>query len=177
MSKCYDLFSKKSCWFKLSIHELHNWHDVMWLHLTGLPTYPKGIKPNIVCTNNFNWLERTFTWLIMQDLVLGSQRNGYQRLKLTFLIVISWSMIIFHYSWTFFTSTLFIYLFHFTLFLFFFFFFCISLHACSLPSARDLSNIIFGVPMSNHKEWGEFKDNVIKQQFGWRRKVRLLGDC
>ena len=35
-------------------------------------------------------------------------------------------------------------------------------HACSLPSTRDRSNIILGVPRSNHKEQGKFKDNVIK---------------
>ena len=34
--------------------------------------------------------------------------------------------------------------------------------ACSLPSAGDRSNIILGVPRSNHKEQGKFKDNVIK---------------
>ena len=49
--------------------------------------------------------------------------------------------------------------------------------ACSLPSARDRSNIILGVSKSNHKEQDQFKDNIIKQQFGWRRKVLLLGDC
>ena len=38
--------------------------------------------------------------------------------------------------------------------------------ACSLPSAGDGSNIIFGVPRSNHKEWGKSKDNINKQQFG-----------
>ena len=32
-------------------------------------------------------------------------------------------------------------------------------HACSLPSAGDRSNIILGVPRSNHKEQGKFKDN------------------
>ena len=34
--------------------------------------------------------------------------------------------------------------------------------ACSLPSAGDRSNIILGVPRSNHKERGKFKDNVKK---------------
>ena len=34
--------------------------------------------------------------------------------------------------------------------------------ACSLPSAGDCSNIILGVPRSNHKEQGKFKDNIIK---------------
>ena len=34
--------------------------------------------------------------------------------------------------------------------------------ACSLPSVGDRSNIILGVPRSNHKEQGKFKDNVIK---------------
>ena len=34
--------------------------------------------------------------------------------------------------------------------------------ACSLPSAGDRSNIIFGVPKSNYKEQGKFKDNIIK---------------
>ena len=34
--------------------------------------------------------------------------------------------------------------------------------ACSLPSAGDRSNIILGVPRSNHKEQGKFKNNVIK---------------
>ena len=38
--------------------------------------------------------------------------------------------------------------------------------ACSLLSAGDRSNIILGVPRSNHKEWRRFKDNVTKQQFG-----------
>ena len=42
----------------------------------------------------------------------------------------------------------------------------ISPPACSLPSARDRSNIILGVPRSNHKEWGKFKDYVIKKTFG-----------
>ena len=37
--------------------------------------------------------------------------------------------------------------------------------ACSLPSAGDRSNIILGVPRSNHKERGKFKDNVIKKTF------------
>ena len=38
---------------------------------------------------------------------------------------------------------------------------------CSLPSAGDRNNIILKVPRSNHKEWGKFKDNVIKKkQFG-----------
>jgi len=36
-------------------------------------------------------------------------------------------------------------------------------NACSLPSARDRSNIILGVPRSNHKEQDRFKDNIIKQ--------------
>ena len=38
--------------------------------------------------------------------------------------------------------------------------------ACSLPSAGDRSNIFLGVPRSNHKERGKFKDNVIKKTFG-----------
>ena len=38
--------------------------------------------------------------------------------------------------------------------------------ACSLPSAGDCSNIILGVPRSNHKEQDRFKDNIIEQQFG-----------
>ena len=37
-----------------------------------------------------------------------------------------------------------------------------ELSACSLPSAGDCSNIILGVPRSNHKEQGKFKDNIIK---------------
>ena len=37
--------------------------------------------------------------------------------------------------------------------------------ACSLPSTGDRSNIILGVPRSNHKEQGKFKDNVIKKSF------------
>ena len=37
-----------------------------------------------------------------------------------------------------------------------------QLSACSLPSARDRSNIILEVPRSNHKEQGKFKDNIIK---------------
>ena len=32
-------------------------------------------------------------------------------------------------------------------------------HACSLPSAGDRSNIILGVPRSNHNEQGKFKDH------------------
>ena len=35
--------------------------------------------------------------------------------------------------------------------------------ACSLPSARDRSNIIFGVTRSNYKERSKFKDNVTKK--------------
>ena len=35
--------------------------------------------------------------------------------------------------------------------------------ACSLPSVGDHSNIILGVPRSNHKERGKFKNNVIKK--------------
>ena len=35
-------------------------------------------------------------------------------------------------------------------------------YACSLPSVGDRSNIILGVPRSNHKEQGKFKDNIIK---------------
>ena len=38
------------------------------------------------------------------------------------------------------------------------------LSACSLPSARDHSNIILGVPRSNHKEQSKFKDNVTKKK-------------
>ena len=37
-------------------------------------------------------------------------------------------------------------------------------HACSLLSAGDRSNIILGVPKSNHKEQSTFKDNVIKKK-------------
>ena len=48
---------------------------------------------------------------------------------------------------------------------------------CSLLSAGDRSNIILRVPKSNHNKQGKFKDNIIKQQFGWRRKVLLPGDC
>ena len=42
--------------------------------------------------------------------------------------------------------------------------------ACLLPSARDRSNIILGVPKSKHKERGRFKDNVIKKNI----KKKLL---
>ena len=49
--------------------------------------------------------------------------------------------------------------------------------ACSLPSAGHSNNIILGVPRSNHKEQDRFKDNIIKQNFGYRRKILLLGDC
>ena len=42
--------------------------------------------------------------------------------------------------------------------------------ACSLPSAGDCSNIILGVPRSNHKEWGKFKDNVIKKTIWVKKK-------
>ena len=48
---------------------------------------------------------------------------------------------------------------------------------CSLLSAGDRSNRILRVPKSNHNKQGKFKDNIIKQQFGWRRKVLLPGDC
>ena len=41
-----------------------------------------------------------------------------------------------------------------------------SVHACSLSSAKDRSNIILGIPRSNHKEQDKFKDNIVKQQFG-----------
>ena len=34
--------------------------------------------------------------------------------------------------------------------------------ACSLPSAGDRSNIFLGLPRSNDKEQGKFKDNIIK---------------
>ena len=37
-----------------------------------------------------------------------------------------------------------------------------NIPACSLPSAGDRSNIILGVPRSNHKEQDKFKDNIIK---------------
>ena len=40
----------------------------------------------------------------------------------------------------------------------------LGLSACSLPSARDCSNIILGVPRSNHKKRSKFKDNVIKKK-------------
>ena len=50
-------------------------------------------------------------------------------------------------------------------------------NAWSLPSVGNCSNKILGVPRLNHKEQGEFKDAIIKQQFGWRRKVLFLGDC
>ena len=49
--------------------------------------------------------------------------------------------------------------------------------ACSPLRAGNRSNIILGVPRSNHKEQDRFKDNIIKQQFRRRRKVLLLGDC
>ena len=49
--------------------------------------------------------------------------------------------------------------------------------ACSLPSAGDSNNIILGVLRLNHKEQDRFKDNIIKQNFGYRRKILLLGDC
>ena len=44
------------------------------------------------------------------------------------------------------------------------------MHACSLPSVGDRSNIILEVPRSNHKEQGKFKDNVIK------KKKKTLGE-
>ena len=40
----------------------------------------------------------------------------------------------------------------------------LGLSACSLPSAGDCSNIILGVPRSNHKKQSKFKDNVIKKK-------------
>ena len=43
---------------------------------------------------------------------------------------------------------------------------CALSGACSLPSSGDRSNIILGVPRSNHKEQDRFKDNIIKQKFG-----------
>ena len=50
--------------------------------------------------------------------------------------------------------------------------------ACSLPTAGDCSNIILGVPRSNHKEQGKFKDDVIKKNnLGEEEKILLLGDC
>ena len=55
----------------------------------------------------------------------------------------------------------------------FFFFFLIGGEgaiACSLPSAGDHSNIILGVPRLNHKEWGKFKDNVIKKTIWVKKK-------
>ena len=39
--------------------------------------------------------------------------------------------------------------------------------ACSFPSAGDRSNIILGVPRSNHKEQAKFKKNVIKKKNPW----------
>ena len=45
--------------------------------------------------------------------------------------------------------------------------------ACSLPSAGDRSNIILGVPRSNHKERGKFKDNVIKRTIWVKKKSTL----
>ena len=51
-------------------------------------------------------------------------------------------------------------------------------YACSLPSVGDYSNIILGVPRSNHKEQGKFKDDVIKKNnLGEEEKILLLGDC
>ena len=44
--------------------------------------------------------------------------------------------------------------------------------ACSLPSAGDRSYIILGVPRSNHKERGEFKDNVILK----KKKKKTFGE-
>ena len=49
--------------------------------------------------------------------------------------------------------------------------------ACSLPRAGDYSNIILGVLMLNHTEQDRFKNNIIKQKIGQRRKILLLGDC
>ena len=42
--------------------------------------------------------------------------------------------------------------------------------ACSLPSVGDRSSIILGVPRSNHKERGKFKDNVIKKTIWVKNK-------
>ena len=42
--------------------------------------------------------------------------------------------------------------------------------ACSLSSAGDRNNIILGVPRSNHKERGKFKDNVIKKTIWVKKK-------
>ena len=54
----------------------------------------------------------------------------------------------------------------------------LGMSACSLPSTRDCSNIILGVPRSNHKEQGKFKDDVIKKNnLGEEEKILLLGDC
>ena len=50
--------------------------------------------------------------------------------------------------------------------------------ACSLRSAGDCNNIILGVPKSNYKEWGKFKDNVIKQKtFVEDEEYFLPGNC
>ena len=42
--------------------------------------------------------------------------------------------------------------------------------ACSLPSAGDHSNIILGVPRSNNKKRGKFKDNIIKKTILVKKK-------
>ena len=48
----------------------------------------------------------------------------------------------------------------------------LHLESCLLtPSAEDHSNIILEVPRSNHKEWGKFKDNVIK-----KKKKKAFGE-
>ena len=50
----------------------------------------------------------------------------------------------------------------------------ILVHAYSLPSARDHNNIILGVPRSNHKECGKFKDNVIINNKKKKKKTHLV---
>ena len=55
--------------------------------------------------------------------------------------------------------------------------FKLRVYACSLPSTGDRSNIILGVPRSNHKEQGKFKDNVIKIFFLWRWRIILSSNC
>ena len=145
MNKCYDLSSKSLFDLKFSIHELYNLNDVMWLHHTRLPTCPKGIKPNVVHMNNFNWSERTFTWLIMMARFLAHKEMDNKGLNLLSwglqlcqgLLFITFKLSSLHFSLPFFFFlSFFLFLvfcaFHFT-FTFFLLFFT-SLYLCIAPS-------------------------------------------
>jgi len=132
-----QLILKKSCWFKFSIYELHNLCDVMWHNLTRLPTYLKGIKPNVIHINNFNWSKRTSTWLVIKALVFGLKKRITKAQTYFFkgyILVKEYSFITFETS----PLSCFLKIFncfislHFSIFLFFYLFIyflhCTSLH-------------------------------------------------